>query len=274
MFIVLKENEGGLTTGVNGGVSSLGTPTHYSINNQVGNYGQGGQGSYGVAYQTAPHVSGFGTAVHLNNGFSQTNPGMVYGNALASDVIHAGNGAFSVGSNLAPLGTNVVGSVPHAIAGFLPTNTQRREIHVVNTLTGQIVPAIQEITPIGTCASLNTWGVNANATTGQQTTWGNEISSQKTLMFNLIDNDQFYCIECFSPEFDAKNSEVTLTPNGLRIRVSTGKNVNGDGGFYTIPTPFDVDSDKITAHSSKGYLKISLPRSKKALESFKKIKID
>ncbi len=267
MFIVLKENEGGLTNGVNGGVSNFGAPFNFSINNQA----QAGQGSFGVAYQAAPHLSGFGTGVHLNNGYSQANLGTVYGNTVGANSLLANNPALTMGTNLAG---NVVGSVPHALVGYLPTNTQRREIQVVNTLTGQIVPAIQDITPIATCSGLNNYGVAGTVAHNLQTTLGHDISAQKALMVNLIDNDQSYCIECFSPEFDAKNSEVTLTPNGLRIRVTNGKSIDSAAGFYTIPTPWDVDNDKITAHSSKGFLKINLPRSKKALENIKKIKVD
>lgn len=172
--------------------------------------------------------------LHLNNGLGICQEGPFVNTINAADYITGVNKIYAFNTNL-PNG--VVATVPHTASSF--SNT----IH-----SG--LPADQ----FGNIAS--------------------GYSAHKSLTCKLIDNDQSYCIECFCPEFDAKNCEVTLTPNGLRVRVNSGKTGSYDDGFYTIPTPCDVDCDKITAHSSKGYMKITLPRSKKALESIKKIKVD
>lgn len=247
MFVVLKENEGGLTIGVNEGNSSFGSSFDNQRNNHINYHGQPTQGCYGVAYHTTPNQAGYTTFIPLNTGSFQGNAGAVYGNTLDTESAYGGTGTFSTGSHL---GANAVGYIPHPFSAFT------------------------EVTPVATYTPSNTMNTLGFAGSEQQTSAGGDFGTQKTLTVNLTDNDQSYCIECFSPEFDTKNSDVTLTPNGLRIRVSNENGTNTDTGFYTIPTPCDVDTDKITAHSSKGYLKITLPRSKKALESFKKIKVD
>ncbi len=271
MFVVLKENEGGLTIGVNAGTTGFGSSLNNQGNNQTSYQGQNTLGSYGIAHHTTPNQSGYATIIPLNTASFQGNTGTVYGNAFGSNSTLGGTGTYSIASNL---GGNGVGNVPFTPSGFSPTAVQRCEIDVVNPITGQIIPTFHEFTPVASYTPSNTTNTFGFGGSGYQASAASDFGTQKTLMVNLTDNDQSYCIECFSPEFDTNNSDVTLTPNGLRIRVGNENGNNTGTGFYTIPTPCDVDTDKITANSSKGYLKITLPRSKKALESFKKIKID
>lgn len=213
-----------------------------------------------------------GTVVRLNNRFNQdqgnNNLYPLTGNLernIPSRVYNVDN---STGSNLANqlLQSN--------LQNLYNTAGQVQENQLYNPLTGQLLNSYYNNT-----LPLQNYGWNQVNTQYQRQQEWTQNSFADTLRVNFSDNDSAYVIECYSPEFDAKNSEVTLTPNGLRIRINNQKNLGKgynyqDQGFYTIPTPCDVDNDKISAQSSKGYLKINLPRSKKALESIRKIKVD
>lgn len=260
MFVVLKDNG----TGINNGFAGF-RGQENSFQNAISN-------GFGWNNTGGSQESGLGTIVHLNNGFGRHQEAL-YGKTLnTSNLFNGGQKVYSLDSNIP--GT-IVETIPHGQSGYVGGGVgQTHELHVVNPLTGQIVSTLRDAGFSNSAGGLKGHDQQLGWNGGCNTTWNNGFGGQKSLTCNLIDNDQTYVLECYSPEFDTKNSEVTLTPNGLRIRVNCGKTGSREEGFYTIPTPCDVDKDKITAHSSKGFLKINLPRSKKALESIKKIKVD
>ena len=88
------------------------------------------------------------------------------------------------------------------------------------------------------------------------------------------------------PGMDEKDINVTLNRDSLTLRgEKKEEKEDNDKGYHrlersygsfcrTIPLPVEIESDKVSASYKKGILTVTIPKSKKAIEEKKKIKIE
>lgn len=88
----------------------------------------------------------------------------------------------------------------------------------------------------------------------------------------LIENKEDFRARLALPGFDAKDLEVTATPNALVVRAESTHTHEGKEGdvrfcefsgkrmFRRLEMPSDIDVDKVTASLDKGMLEVTAPK--------------
>ncbi len=88
----------------------------------------------------------------------------------------------------------------------------------------------------------------------------------------LVEKKDDFCARLALPGFDAKDLEVTATPNALIIRAESTHTHEGKEGdvcwcefsgkklFRRLDLPSEIDVDKVTASLDKGILEIDAPK--------------
>ncbi len=101
----------------------------------------------------------------------------------------------------------------------------------------------------------------------------------------VFENDKEIKVSAELPGMDKKNIDVYLTDDSLTISGEKKEEKESNSKEYymkersygsfkrTIPLCSEIENDKIDAHFKKGVLTITLPKSAKAIEEKKKIKV-
>jgi HSP20 family protein len=88
----------------------------------------------------------------------------------------------------------------------------------------------------------------------------------------LVENKDNFCARLALPGFDAKDLEVTATPNGLIIQAESTHTHEGKEGevcfcefsgkklFRRLDLPSEIDIAKVTASLDKGILQVNAPK--------------
>ena len=88
----------------------------------------------------------------------------------------------------------------------------------------------------------------------------------------LVENKDDFCARLALPGFDAKDLEVTATPNTLIVRAELSHTHEGKEGevcfcefsgkklFRRVDLPSEIDVNKVTASLDKGILEIDAPK--------------
>ena len=88
----------------------------------------------------------------------------------------------------------------------------------------------------------------------------------------LVENKDDFCARLALPGFDAKDLEVTATPNALIVRAESTHTHEGKEGevcfcefsgkklFRRLDLPSEIDVNKVTASLDKGILEIDAPK--------------
>jgi HSP20 family protein len=102
---------------------------------------------------------------------------------------------------------------------------------------------------------------------------------------DVAETDKEIRVSAELPGMDDKDIEVNMNKDSLTIKGEKKEEKEDKGKDYyyversygsfsrTIPLPVEIESEKAEAHFKKGVLTISVPKSPKAIESKKKIKI-
>ncbi len=115
--------------------------------------------------------------------------------------------------------------------------------------------------------------------------FGPDISSYSPKV-DVKEGDKEIRVRAELPGMDEKDINVTLNKDSLTLRgEKKEEKEDNDKGYHrlersygsfcrTIPLPVEIESDKVSASYKKGILTITIPKSKKAIEEKKKIKIE
>jgi HSP20 family molecular chaperone IbpA len=88
----------------------------------------------------------------------------------------------------------------------------------------------------------------------------------------LVENKDDFCARLALPGFDAKDLEVTATPNAVIVRAESSHTHEGKEGavcfcefsgktlFRRLDLPSEIDVNKVTASLDKGILEIDAPK--------------
>jgi HSP20 family protein len=88
----------------------------------------------------------------------------------------------------------------------------------------------------------------------------------------LVENKDDFCAQLALPGFDAKDLEVTATPNALIVRAESAHTHEGKEGevcfcefsgkklYRRLDLPSQIDVEKVTASLDKGILEIDAPK--------------
>ncbi len=101
----------------------------------------------------------------------------------------------------------------------------------------------------------------------------------------VSENDKEIKVSAELPGMDEKDIDVSLTDNELTISGEKKEEKERNGKDYfmkersygsfkrSIPLYSEIETEKVNAHFNKGVLTITMPKSAKAIEELKKIKI-
>ncbi|UCH81766.1 MAG: Hsp20/alpha crystallin family protein [Nitrospiraceae bacterium] len=115
--------------------------------------------------------------------------------------------------------------------------------------------------------------------------FGPDISSYSPKV-DVKEGDKEIKVLAELPGMDENDINVTLNRDSLTLRgEKKEEKEDSDKGYHrlersygsfcrTIPLPVEIESDNVSASYKKGILTITIPKSKKAIEGKKKIKID
>jgi len=114
--------------------------------------------------------------------------------------------------------------------------------------------------------------------------FGPDISSYSPKV-DVKEGDKEIRVLAELPGMNEKDINVTLNKDSLTLRGEKKEEKEGNEKGYhrlersygsfcrTIPLPVEIESDKVSASYKKGILTITIPKSEKAIEEKKKIKI-
>jgi HSP20 family protein len=117
---------------------------------------------------------------------------------------------------------------------------------------------------------------------------GDWLQAEREVMWSpaseLVEKKDDFCARLALPGFDAKDLEVTATPNALIVEAESAHTHEGKEGdvclcefsgrrlFRRLDLPSEIDVDKVTASLDKGILEIDAPKAVSKEQSLAKAK--